>query len=180
MIATLGAVILAWGDFGGGGFEALGGDLLALAGAVFLALYFIGGRRIAKEMPISVYTSIIYMIAAITTLSICIPFNLNVIVFDPTAIIIFLALAIFPTVLGHSVNNYLLTKVPAYVVSSAVLGEPIGAALLAALIFPETQKPGITALIGFVVILFGIALVLVDIASRERSSESSFDDTNRS
>ncbi len=176
VIALIGAVFLAWGDFGGSGLVALSGDLLALAGAVFLALYFIGGRRIAKEMPITVYTTVIYMIAAITTLAICLPLNLNVLVFEPTEVLIFLALAIFPTVLGHSVNNYLLTKIPAYVVSSAVLGEPIGAAFLAALIF--VQIPGLTTIIGFVVILFGIALVLTDIAARERLKKSTFDDTN--
>ena len=178
LVASIGAIFLAWGDFGGSGIVALTGDLLALSGAVFLALYFIGGRRIAKEMPITVYTSIIYLVAAITTLAICIPYNLNVVVFEPTEVAIFLALAIFPTVLGHSVNNYLLTKVPAYVVSSAVLGEPIGAALLAALIF--AQIPGPTTIIGFVVILVGIALVLADIAARERAGSSALDDTDGS
>lgn len=178
LIALIGAVFLAWGDFGGSGIIALGGDLLALAGAVFLALYFIGGRRIAKEMPITVYTTVIYLFAAISTLVICIVFNLNVLVFEPTEVAIFIALAIFPTVLGHSVNNYLLTKVPAYVVSSAVLGEPIGAALLAALIF--AQIPGSTAIIGFFVILAGIAIVLVDIATRERDRLSTLDNTDRS
>ncbi len=178
LIASIGAVFLAWGDFGGSGITALSGDILALAGAVFLALYFVGGRRIAKEMPITVYTSVIYLFAAITTLAICIPFNLNVLVFEPTEVAIFIALAIFPTVLGHSVNNYLLTKIPAYVVSSAVLGEPIGAALLAALIF--TQIPGPTTIIGFCVILIGIAMVLADIAARERAKTSALDDTNGS
>jgi drug/metabolite transporter (DMT)-like permease len=177
-IALIGAVFLAWGDFGGHGFIALSGDLLALAGAVFLALYFIGGRRFAKELPITVYTTAIYFIAAITTAPICIAFKLNLVVFEPTEVAIFIALAIFPTVLGHSVNNYLLTKVPAYVVSSAVLGEPIGAALLAAIIF--FQIPGLTTLIGFVVILSGIALVLADIAVRERGGHSTLDDTNGS
>ena len=127
-------------------------------------------------MPITVYTSVIYFFAAISTLVICLTFNLNVIVFEPTEVAIFLALAIFPTVLGHSVNNYLLTKVPAYVVSSAVLGEPIGAALLAVLIF--SQIPGPTTIIGFFVILFGIAMVLADIAAREREQSSALDDTN--
>ena len=178
LIATIGAVFLAWGDFGGSGLEALAGDMLALAGAVFLALYFIGGRRIAKGMPITVYTTVIYLIAAIVTLGLCIPFNLNVLIFDPITVALFIALAIFPTVLGHSVNNYLLTKVPAYVVSSAVLGEPIGAALLAALIFLEI--PGPTTIIGFIVILCGVALVLADIVAKERSKESSLDDTNGS
>ena len=177
LIALIGAVFLAWGDFGGSGIVALSGDLLALSGAVFLALYFIGGRRIAKEMPITVYTTIIYFIAALATIPICVTFDLNILVFEPTEVAIFIALAIFPTVLGHSVNNYLLTKVPAYVVSSAVLGEPIGAAILAALIF--TQIPELTTIIGFVVILFGIAMVLADIAVRERAKDSSFNDAKR-
>ncbi len=176
LIALIGAVFLAWGDFGDGGIVALTGDLLALSGAIFLALYFIGGRRFAKDMPITVYTTIIYSIAALSTMTICMTFGLNVIVFEPTEVAIFLALAIFPTVLGHSVNNYLLTKVPAYVVSSAVLGEPIGAAMLAALIF--TQIPGPTTIIGFIVILLGIAMVLADLAVRERANNSTLDDTN--
>lgn len=178
VIALFGAVFLAWGDFGGSGVLALGGDLLALSGAVFLALYFIGGRRFAKDMPITVYTTIIYFIAALFTVPICVMFDLNILVFEPKEVVIFIALAIFPTVLGHSVNNYLLTKVPAYVVSSAVLGEPIGAAILAALIF--LQIPGPITIIGFMVILIGIAMVLADIASRERAKISTFNDTNGS
>lgn len=178
IIAVAGAVILAWGDFGGSGIIALTGDLLAITGAFFLALYFIGGRRFAKEMPITVYTTVIYLVAAITTLGICIPLNLNVLVFEPNEVLIFLALAIFPTVLGHSINNYLLTKVPAYVVSSAVLGEPIGAAILAAIIFIEI--PGSAIVIGFIVILIGVAIVLADVAAKERSRVSPFDNTDGS
>jgi drug/metabolite transporter (DMT)-like permease len=178
IIAVAGAIFLAWGDFGGTDTVALTGDLLALTGAIFLALYFIGGRRFAKEMPITVYTFVIYLIAAVTTLGICIPLNLNVLVFDPNEVLIFISLAIFPTVLGHSVNNYLLTKVPAYVVSSAVLGEPIGAAILAAIIF--TEIPGSTIVIGFIVILIGVAIVLADNASKERSKVLAFDDTDGS
>ncbi|MFW9846067.1 MAG: EamA family transporter, partial [Candidatus Thorarchaeota archaeon] len=89
---------------------------------------------------------------------------------------IFVALAIFPTALGHSVNNYLLTLVPAYVVSSAVLGEPIGATLLAVAFLGEI--PTELALVGFFVILVGIALVLVDIASAGRTKELTLDDSN--
>ncbi len=104
--------------------------------------------------------------------------GLNVLVFDPREVAIYLALAVFPTALGHSVNNYLLTLVPAYVVSSAVLGEPIGATLLALVFLGEI--PTMMTLIGFAVILVGIALVLADMASRERSSELSLDDSDRS
>ena len=178
IVAVAGAIFLAWGDFGGSDVVALMGDLLALLGAAFLALYFIGGRKFAKGMPITVYTSVVYLFAAITTLFLCISLGYNVLVFEPSEIVIFVALAIFPTVLGHSVNNYLLTKIPAYVVSSAVLGEPIGATILAALIF--FQYPDLITLIGFFIILGGVAIVLSDLAVKEKSQSLSLDDTNGS
>lgn len=178
LIAVAGAVFLAWADYGAIDIGALTGDLLALSGAVFLAIYFIGGRRYAKGMPITVYTSIVYLFAAITTLVLCLPLGYNVLVFEPTEVLIFIALAIFPTVLGHSVNNYLLTKVPAYVVSSAVLGEPIGATLLG--VFLLASFPPELVWIGFLLILFGVAIVLADIASKERNIPSPFDNTNGS
>jgi len=178
IVAVSGAVFLAWVDYGGIDSGALGGDLLALAGAVFLAIYFIGGRKYAKGMPITIYTSIVYLFAAITTLALCIPFGYDVLVFDPIEVLIFIGLAIFPTVLGHSVNNYLLTKIPAYVVSAAVLGEPIGATLLGALIFMVYPTPLVW--VGFFIILFGVAIVLADIVSKERAQSSSLNDTDRS
>jgi len=178
IIAVLGAFFLAWIDYGSIDLSALSGDLLALAGAVFLAIYFIGGRKYAKGMPITIYTSIVYLFAAITTLILCVQFGYNVLIFDLTEVLIFIGLAIFPTVLGHSVNNYLLTKVPAYVVSAAVLGEPIGATLLGALIFMVYPTPLVW--IGFFIILFGVAIVLADIVSKERAQSSSLDDTDGS
>jgi drug/metabolite transporter (DMT)-like permease len=176
IVGVAGVVVLAWGDFGGTNFDALIGDALALAGAFFLALYFIGGRRYARGLPITVYTSVVYFVAAGVTLVLCLSLGYNVLVFDLREVFLFVALALFPTVLGHSVNNYLLTKVPAYVVSSAVLGEPVGAALLAALIFAEYPAP--IQLIGFCVILIGVAFVLADIASKEKSTSLPLDDTD--
>lgn len=166
LVAVFGALILAWNDLVSVGAGALDGDLLALLGGLFLAIYFIGGRRYAKGLPISVYTTVVYITAAAVTLIECLVLGINVIVLDPTEIIIFIALAIFPTALGHSVNNYLLTIVPAYVVSSAVLGEPIGATILAAVFLQEIPTP--ITFVGFFIILAGVALVLLDIAVKER------------
>ncbi|MGQ4910891.1 MAG: DMT family transporter [Candidatus Thorarchaeota archaeon] len=179
VVAVLGATVLTIGSvYTGLGPDPLGGNILALLGAFFLAVYFIGGRKYAHDLPITVYTSIVYLTAASVTLALCIVAGLEVLVFTPREIVIFIALAIFPTVLGHSVNNYLLTKVPAYVISSAVLGEPIGATLLAFLVFAEI--PGWLELAGFLVILLGVGLVLADIAARERSETLSLDDTDGS
>jgi drug/metabolite transporter (DMT)-like permease len=176
VVAIIGAIFLVWTDYGLD-LGAINGDLLALAGAVFLAIYFIGGRRYAQGMPITVYTTIVYLVAAITTLGFCLTSGYDVLVFEPTEVLIFIALAVFPTVLGHSVNNYLLTKVPAYVVSSAVLGEPVGATILAAVLLHRIIEPA--ELIGFSVILIGVAAVLADIASHEHAQDLSLDNTDR-
>ena len=175
LIAVAGAVFLAWSDFESVGAGALTGDLLALLSGFLLAVYFIGGRRYAKGLPITVYTSVVYITAAGVTLIQCLALGINVIVLDPTEMIIFIALAIFPTALGHSVNNYLLTLVPAYIVSSAFLGEPIGATLLAAIFLGEIPNP--LTLVGFGIIMIGITLVLADIAASERvRGKSALDD----
>ncbi|MFX0107070.1 MAG: DMT family transporter, partial [Candidatus Hodarchaeota archaeon] len=178
LIAIIGAGFLAWTDLQAQGAGALTGDLLALLSALFLAMYFIGGRRYTKGIPITVYTSIIYFVAAMATLALCIVLRVNVMVFELREVVIFLALAVFPTALGHSVNNYLLTLVPAYVVSVAVLGEPIGATILAMIFL--TEFPSALTLIGFGVILLGIGLVLIDIAIKERNKRSTLNHTNRS
>ena len=171
LIAVAGAVFLAWSDFESAGAGALTGDMLALLSGFLLAVYFIGGRRYAKGLPITVYTSVVYITAAGVTLIQCLALGINVIVLDPTEMIIFIALAIFPTALGHSVNNYLLTLVPAYVVSSAFLGEPIGATLLASIFLGEIPNP--LTFIGFGIIMLGITLVLADIAANERIRDKS-------
>ncbi len=179
IIAVLGAFFLAWSDLESVGNSALAGDLLALLSALFLAIYFIGGRRYAKGIPITVYTSIVYISAASLTLVECLILGIDILVLDATEMIIFIALAIFPTALGHSVNNYLLTLVPAYVVSSAVLGEPIGATILAVIFLGEIPAP--MTLVGFIIILFGIALVLLDLAMSHRAKNGlALNDSERS
>jgi drug/metabolite transporter (DMT)-like permease len=176
LIAVAGAVFLAWNDFETAGAGALTGDILALLSGFFLAVYFIGGRKYAKGLPITVYTTVVYITAAVVTLAQCLVLGINVLVLDPTEIAIFIALAVFPTALGHSVNNYLLTLIPAYVVSSAVLGEPIGATLLAMIFLGEIPHP--LTFVGFAIIMLGITLVLADIAATERAKgKSALDDS---
>ncbi len=177
VLTVIGAITLAWTDLTQQGLGAFNGDLLALSGAVFLALYHIGGRRYAKGIPITVYTTVVYSIAALFTLGICVTLRYDILVTEPREIVIFMALGLFPTVLGHSVLNYLLTLVPAYVVSSSVLGEPIGATILAMIFFD--QFPGPLTYVGFGIVLTGIALVLWDV-SRTNGESLTFDDTEGS
>lgn len=179
VVAVAGTVLLALNDLLEYGLGALTGDLLSIISGIFLSLYFVGGRKYAAMLPLTVYTTTVYLSAAAATLVLCLVLRTDVFapVFIPYEMVIFLALAVFPTALGHSVNNYLLTLVPAYIVSSAVLGEPIGASLLAAVILGEI--PSLMTFVGFAVILFGISLVLIGTRAQDIRKQSSLDDPDR-
>jgi drug/metabolite transporter (DMT)-like permease len=60
--------------------------------------------------------------------------------------------------LGHTGMNYALRYLPAYVVNLTVLGEPVGATLLAAIIPGIAEVPTLATLAGGGLILGGVIL----------------------
>ena len=68
--------------------------------------------------------------------------------------ILFLAMAVVPMIFGHTVYNWALKYVSAPVVSISLLGEPVGATILALLFLNEA--PSTLTLIGGVITLAGI------------------------
>lgn len=65
-----------------------------------------------------------------------------------------LGMAVVPTLIGHSAFNLVVGRLGAATVATAVLGEPVGATLLAVLLFGEA--PGFLQGLGAVMILAGI------------------------
>jgi drug/metabolite transporter (DMT)-like permease len=82
----------------------------------------------------------------------------------------FVLMAAVPQGLGHTTFNYLLKEVDATVVSISILGEPVGATLLALLIFGEV--PPWSAVIGGIVTLAGIFVAIVGPARSRRTREA--------
>ena len=58
--------------------------------------------------------------------------------------------------LGHTGMNWALKYLPAYVVNLTVLGEPVGATLLGALIPSIRQIPTVNTLVGGAIVLGGV------------------------
>ena len=77
---------------------------------------------------------------------------------------LFFLMALVPTLLGHTMQNWALAFLPAYVISITLLVEPIGSGLLAWLIFDEIPSLGV--LFGGLIVLYGVYTV----ASSEQSS----------
>ena len=168
-LAFVGMVVISRSDFDLGRDHLLG-DFLALAGALFAAVYLMFGRRIRQTLDNRHYVFPVYLIASMTLLAIAIPFRSPLAGFSGKTWFCFLLLALIPTVVGHTMYNYLLKFIRAHLVAITILGEPIGATILAALIFGE--YPGPATYIGGGMILAGIILALLKVKSGLRPVET--------
>ncbi len=155
-IALLGSLIIGGGDLRVGR-ETLMGDGLALAGGLLAALYMITGRKVRQEIPLLPYIFLAYSTAAVLLGIGCVVFRAQMWPYAGQTYLWLVLLALVPTHLGHTLFNWALKYLPAYVISISLLGEPIGATALAFLIFKEAP-PKLTFLGGSLV-LAGIYLV---------------------
>jgi drug/metabolite transporter (DMT)-like permease len=158
-LALGGAGLIAWGDWAGGA-DSLMGDLLALAGAVTLSLYHVAGRGLRDALPLGAYVLGVWGAASVALAALMIPSGSRVLAgYPPRTLLAFLALALIPTIGGHGLVNRSLRQLSAPTVGLFMLGEPIGASILAFLIFDE--RPGAWTVAGGAVVLAALALVTV-------------------
>ncbi|MGE7696387.1 DMT family transporter [Lysinibacillus sp. NPDC094177] len=158
-IAIAGSILISWGDFKLSG-TAFFGDMLALVACVLVTAYFLFGQDVRKRLSLVTYTMIVY---AVSTITLFVYVLINGESFGPYSNmdwIWFIVLAIVPNLLGHTLFNWSIKYVSTNVVSIAILFEPIGAAILALLIFKEYLIA--TQIIGGVIVLVGILLFVVD------------------
>ena len=77
-------------------------------------------------------------------------------------------LALVPQLVGHNALNWALGSLPAAVVAIAILGEPIGAAIIAVPLLDEVPRPIEVA--GGAVVLLGVYLALRDARTLDAAS----------
>ncbi len=153
--ALAGSVVLVWGGLFESESQAMG-NLLAWLGAVAVSGYMLLGRVVRRRLSVNAYTMICYPVAALLLVIASALFGVPLSPYPIREFAIFIALALFCTLLGHSLFNWALEYVQTTVVSTSILGEPVIASLLALLMFGET--PTITTLLGGAVILGSIYL----------------------
>ncbi|CAN5758686.1 DMT family transporter [soil metagenome] len=130
------------------------GNSLALTGAVAITGYFLIGRNLRQRLSLLAYIWLAYTSAAIFLLIASQFSGQSVFGLTPLAYLLLLGLALGPQLLGHTSFNWALRHLSATFVAVAILGEPIGSALLAWLIFGESFAG--LQLAGFVLLLAGI------------------------
>ena len=138
------------------GGTVLWGNLLALAGGVFVAGYLVIGRRLRSTLPLAPYAFIVFGTAAVTLLAAALASGEAVTGFQPVTYLWFVALGLIPQTVGHAGFNWALRYLPASFVSISLLGEPIGSSLLALLLLKEV--PALPEVFGGAMILCGIYL----------------------
>jgi drug/metabolite transporter (DMT)-like permease len=132
------------------------GNLLALAGALFASAYLIIGKQLRSSVSILSYTFVVYGVSAVLLLIGVFATRQPMTGYSPTTYLWFLALAVVPQLIGHSSFNWALKYLKVTYVSVALLGEPIGATLLAYVLLHET--PAFLEISGGIMILVGIYL----------------------
>jgi drug/metabolite transporter (DMT)-like permease len=165
-LTVTGSVLIGVSDgSGAGGSNALLGNGLALLGAAAGSGYFLIGRDLRRRMSILAYITLAYSTAAVALVALALLVGLGDLgaLWRAAALggvslpgyALLIGLAVGPQLLGHTAFNWSLRYLSATFVTVALLGEPIGSALLALLLFGEEFQP--LQLAGFVLLLAGIA-----------------------
>jgi len=155
VISVIGGAIIGAGDFATGG-QALWGDFLALLGSICAAVYLLLGRNLRRKLSLLAYVIICYGSAAIILWVLVIALGLQVVGFSSGTYAAFAGMALISQIIGHTSYNWALKWFSASLIAVSLLGEPIGATILAYIIFDETLTW--TKLIGGSLILAAIYL----------------------
>jgi drug/metabolite transporter (DMT)-like permease len=154
LVALAGAIIIGWGDMEFSK-EHIIGDLLAFIGAICAAIYIFMGRFVRQRVENAAYVQIVYGSSALVLLAMVLIFEKFEFNFPFQFHIWLFLLGLVPTGFGHTLYNWALKKIRAYIVGTSILGEPLGASVYAWLIFKEI--PPYTTFIGAALIFAGVA-----------------------
>ena len=141
-------------------------NVLAFISGILAGFYYLGGRKLRKEISLPTYALVVYFSSAITMWIVVMVQDLEYVNIPKSDFQLFFLMALVPTLLGHTMQNWALAFLPAYVVSITLLVEPVGSGILAWHFFEEVPSLGV--FIGGLIVLFGVCMV----ALSEKESNS--------
>ena len=157
VISLSGSLLIFWSDNSqSSGSNPLLGNSIALVGSWCFSAYLLIGRRLRRDMPLSAYIWLAYGAAALFLLISCRLAGIALEGYGMPAYWVALGMALGPQLLGHTAYNWSLRHVSPTFVAVVSLGEPVGSAALAWIIFGETFA--LLQSVGFVLLLSGIYL----------------------
>jgi len=169
--AFVGSVIIAAAD--GGSAASLRGDLWALSGAVFMAVYTIIGRLERGHVSTGVYTFIVYLSAAVTALAAALLSGTRLFGYGLPAYAAGFGLAVVCTLMGHSIFSWGLGYEKAAYISVLKLLEPVFASVLGVLLLHE--YPRLQTALGRLVVIAGVAWCSIQSAGEKKNGQKKTD-----
>ncbi|MBK4730991.1 DMT family transporter [Oxynema sp. CENA135] len=161
-IALMGGMAIGLGDSGGlyGGSNPILGDLLALLGSWTISIYLLLAKSVqSRGMGIGPYSAIVCTCAALVLLPMPFVFQTSYFGYPTEVYFYILLMALIPQMIGHTSLNWAVRWTSPTLVALAVLFEPVASSFLGFLVFNEV--PGISVLIGAIVLLFGVAIAAI-------------------
>ena len=151
-VTLVGSGLVAYADSGEG--SQLYGDILALLAAIAVAVYTLIGRVVRNHTSTTVYTFLVYVACCLVLVLICLLQGYRLFNHGLSPILVGALLAIFSTILGHSIFSWCLKFFSPSFVSASKLCEPVAAAVMATFLFGEMPVP--LQLLGGSLILGGV------------------------
>ncbi len=139
---------------------AMLGNALALVGAMAASGYLLVGRALRARVSLTAYIWLAYATAALLLATAALANGVSFFTLPASAWMAMFALALGPQLLGHTIFNWALRRLSATFVAVAILGEPVGSALLAWLLFGENFSAPQFG--GFALLLLGIFVAARD------------------
>lgn len=152
-VTFIGSVLIAFSDSAAGGNHLLG-DVLSLLSAIAVAVYMLIGRVARTTISTTIYTYIVYLASAVTLVLIVLLQGYSLLGHGYQAVLVGLLLAVFSTILGHSIFSWCLKYFSPSFVSASKLCEPVVAAIFAAFLFKEV--PRVLQIVGGLIIIGGV------------------------
>lgn len=159
IISLCGVFTLVYGNYSGAFAQtSLFGNILSLSGGIAAGFYILGGRYMRRTVSVVVYAVIVYAIATTVLLTFISVSQTELFALTQTDFMLIFLMAVVSGVGGHTLYNWSLAHVRASLASVALLGEPIGSALLALLIPWIQEVPTVWTLVGGSIVLTGVYL----------------------
>ena len=155
VIATLGVVVCNLD----GGVGKLGGNLMALLAALLQALYTLCGRKARVTMDTNSYTAIVYTFTFAWMAVFVLALGVKPAGFEAQNVLWALCLAVFCTLLGHTMMSVALKYFKAPAVSAAMLITVVTGPFAVYLVLGNA--PSLYTLLGGCVILVGLLWYLL-------------------
>ncbi len=155
-VAITGVLVITGVDLGLS-VRALSGDLLGLAGGLTAALYLLAGSSVRESISTTSYAVGCYGLCAVVMGIGCLLMRDDLVGFDQQTWWAIVGVTVCAQLLGHTIFNHLLSVMSPTLISTLLLLEVPGAALLAGWFLDQRPEWGVY--VGLAVILTGLMIV---------------------